>query len=53
MTVKYKIIVAGTLYDLEIKVNKALKEGWTLIGGPQISGQFSSGLGGYMQAMIY
>jgi hypothetical protein len=34
---EYKILKAGSADALTIDVNKHLKEGWELLGGPQIS----------------
>ena len=48
---KYKIVSSVYWYDLEVAVNKAIEDGWTLQGGVSVTWQFKGNIF-YTQAMI-
>ena len=48
---KYKIVSSVYWYDLEVAVNKAIEDGWTLQGGVSVTGAFHGTIF-YTQAMI-
>jgi Domain of unknown function (DUF1737) len=35
--IKYRIIAKESSYDMEMEINKCIKEGWQPLGSPQIS----------------
>jgi hypothetical protein len=47
---KYKILRCGELKGLELKVNKFISKGWTVIGGVSVCGGYAHAH--FHQAMV-